>query len=42
MLLKEISPFMANLSLSWRGIEEYDNLTFHTEPSVKASHYSYV
>ena len=25
---------MANLSLMWRGIEEYDNLTFQTESSV--------
>ena len=29
-----MSSFMATLSLKWRVIEEYDNLTFQTEPSV--------
>ena len=36
MLEKEMSSFMATLSLKWRGIEEYDNLRFQTEPSVTA------
>ena len=34
MLEKEMSSFMATLSLKWRGIEEYVNLTLQTEPSV--------
>ena len=34
MLWKEMPSFIATLSLKLRGIEEYDNLTFQTEPSV--------
>jgi hypothetical protein len=34
MLEKEMSSLMATLSLKWRGIEEYVNLTLQTEPSV--------
>ncbi len=29
-----MSPLMPTLSLTWLGIEEYDNLTIQTEASV--------